>query len=246
MAERFGGLYLSAMNIQTLATDFAANGFIHIPQLLEADLLQALNQDIDQHFGLVDEEAHEVAAYMQDFACDVIPWDPLTEGRASFQRLAALPALEQLTEACIGQGFQSFNSLVMYSKRGGRGQAWHQDSMPGAHLGFNLNRLCYARTVEQDDGAIVLVPGSHRRGRIPAGPHQESMADELIICPQAGDVLLVHGWCFHRVLPNRSGRSRVSINVRAYPKDVDSSVCATGVYRNGTVYFDQGFAELRS
>ena len=233
------------MDIQTLAQDFATDGFVHLPQFLDADLLQELNGDIDAHYGSIDERAHEDAAYMQHFACDVIPWDPLGAGIASFEHLASLPRLATLTAACIGQDFRCFNSLVMYSKRGGRGQAWHQDSMPGTGLGFNLNRLCYARSVEKDDGALVVVPGSHRAGRISLGPHQASMPNELVIYPQAGDVLLVHGWCFHRVLPNNSGRSRVSINLRAYPAGVDRSVCATGVYRNGTAYFDRGVAELR-
>ena len=233
------------MDIQTLARDFATNGFVHISQLLQPDLLAALNQDIDAHYWSIDEASFELPDYMKEFACDIIPWDPLSAGVASFEQLAALPELADVTEACIGDDYQSYGSLVMYSKRGGRGQAWHQDSVPDDNLGFNVNRLCYARSVEKEDGALIVMPGSHRRGRIPEGPHQEDMPGQVILCPRAGDVLLVHGWCFHRVLPNTSGRSRVSINIRVYPGETDRSVCGTGLYRNGTAYFEQGYSELR-
>lgn len=233
------------MTIQTLEQQFARDGFVHIPQFLDAELISALDADIEAHYAAIDESAHSLGAFMEDFACDVIPWDPLSEDCASFRALAAMPRLATVTKACIGAHFSVFNSLVMYSKRGGRGQSWHQDSMPGPSAGFNLNRLCYVRPVAADDGALVIVPGSHRCGRIPDGAHQAAMPGEIMICPQAGDLLLVHGWCFHRVLPNSSGRTRVSINIRAYPQGVDQSVCATGVYRNGTAYFDKGVAELR-
>jgi hypothetical protein len=171
------------------------------------------------------------------FACDVIPWDAVSQGNAEFIRLNRDPMLRKVTELVIGPGFTEAGSLIMFSVAGGRGQAWHQDCPKTDGAGFNLNRLFYPEDISPADGAVVVVPGSHRRGTIPPGGHQESIEGEIPLTPRAGTLILLHGQCYHRVTPNLNSKPRVSINLRAFPAGVSKDVTCIGVYRNGTVNF---------
>ena len=73
------------------------------------------------------------------------------------------------------------------------GQAWHQDCPPDNPSRFNLNRLFYLQDTEIDDGAVVVVPGSHRAGRISPGLPQEPIPGEVVLTPRAGTLVLLHG-----------------------------------------------------
>ena len=171
------------------------------------------------------------------FECDVIAWDPVHANDAAFVVLHRHPALAAVTEALLGPAFTAPSSLVMFLIAGGRGQAWHQDCPPEHVAAFNLNRLVYPDDVTADDGAVVVVPGSHRRGRIPPGGHQEPIAGEVPLTPRAGTLVLLHGHVYHRVMANRTPRPRRSINFRAYAAGVPRSVNCIGIYRNGEIDF---------
>ena len=158
--------------------------------------------------------------------CDVITWDPLGEEVEPFQVLAADPRLATLTRELIGE-FSAPGSLAMWSVGGGKGQAWHQDCPPDDPSQFNLNRLFYLQDTEVDDGAVVVVPGSHRMGRISPGAPQAPIPGEVMLTPRAGTLVLLHGHLYHRVTPNVSLRPRASVNLRAYPAmcPVSESAC---------------------
>ena len=220
---------------------FQRDGIVVIDDFLASANLALLNREIDNHFApllaqaqrMLDEQAPE----KRQFECDVIAWNPCAEGNATFLDLKAMPKLEEVTRACLGDGFGAPDSLVMLATAGGQGQAWHQDCATQESGQFNLNRLFYTRDVTLEDGAIVVVPGSHRSGRIPAGGNQEPIAGEITLTPKAGTLVLLHGRVFHRVTPNLSGKERVSVNFRAFPRNVLPDVCRIGVYRNGAYDF---------
>ena len=176
----------------------------------------------------------------KQFECDVISWGPCAEGVESFLALRDSPALAEATRACIGDGFAGDASMVMWAAPGGRGQSWHQDCPPQQSGQFNLNRLFYTETVALEDGAIVVVPGSHRHGLIPPGGHQDPLPGEVVLTPTAGTLVLLHGHVYHRVTPNLSGKPRISVNFRAFAKGVSPDVCEIGVYRNGAINFRTG------
>ena len=105
---------------------------------------------------------------------------------------------------------------------------------------FNLNRLFYLQDTEVDDGAVVVVPGSHRMGRISPGAPQAPIPGEVMLTPRAGTLVLLHGHIYHRVTPNVSLRPRVSVNLRAYPADVPREITRIGLYRNAAYDFLAG------
>lgn len=227
-------------NPDHLSKLFESNGILVVPDFVSSELLERLNAEISDHYTPIVGDPQRVAAAStakQGFDVDVISWDPLSEGSEAFAEFAEDPRLKTLTSAVIGSGYSAPRSLVMWSVGGGSGQAWHQDCPPDDPRAFNVNRLLYVQDTKMEDGAIVIVPGSHRSGRIPPGGSQDPIEGEVALTPAAGTLVLLHGHVFHRVTPNRSGKPRVSVNLRAYPAGITDQVNRIGVYRNGAYDF---------
>ena len=103
--------------------------------------------------------------------------------------------------------------MVMFSKQGTAGQAWHQDCSPDQAQIHNLNRLAYTSDISEEcGGQTVIVRGSHRKGLLPAGDPVGHFNDEVVLTPRKGTLILLHGHCWHRVLPILKG-GRVSTNL---------------------------------
>lgn len=228
---------------------FLRKGFVVVPQFLDSNTLAGVNAEIHRHYALKLAEtaaspegfnADAKADNFRQFECEVIPWDPCGENNAVFSELRQMRRLQELTTACLGPGWTAPESLVMLSIGGGKGQAWHQDSPPDNSQAFNLNRLLYTEDINAADGAVVIVPGSHLQGRIPAGGNQEPMSGELVLEPRAGTLVLLHGHVYHRVTPNCTGKPRLSVNFRAFPQGISAEVCRVGIYRNGAYDFREG------
>ena len=221
---------------------FAEHGVVVVPGFLDREQVAFLNREIDAHYGPLVRERFGIGAVSRaaiEMDCDVITWDPLGEEVEPFQVLAADPRLATLTRELIGE-FSAPGSLAMWSVGGGKGQAWHQDCPPDDPSQFNLNRLFYLQDTEVDDGAVVVVPGSHRMGRISPGAPQAPIPGEVMLTPRAGTLVLLHGHIYHRVMPNVSLRPRVSVNLRAYPADVPREITRIGLYRNAAYDFLAG------
>jgi hypothetical protein len=77
----------------------------------------------------------------------------------------------------------------------------------------------------------VVVPGSHRRGLLPAGDPRADFNDQLVLRPKAGTLVVLHGHIWHRVLPVH-GQYRYSTNYRAVPAGTPANITDVCVYRN--------------
>jgi len=221
-----------------LREQFDTEGFVVFPDFLSESEIGSLRKEVNVHYGSLREASvSSKGAAFEKFATEVIPWDPVGERNAAFVDLLGNASLDRVTEACIGAGYAGTQSLVMLSPPGGKGQAWHQDCPIGQIGHFNVNRLIYIDDVTLDNGAIVLVPGSHRMGVIPKGGPQESFDGEVILTPRAGTLVLLNGLIYHRVTPNHSASPRTSVNFRAFAAGIPTDVCNIGVYRNGAFDF---------
>jgi len=221
---------------------FDRTGVLVFPRFFAEDELEAPRRALDAYYAPLHSKALSLTAAhsregQKQFDCDVIPWDPVTDGNEVLRELHRHPRMATVTEAVLGPGFTAPASLAMYSVGGGRGQAWHQDCPANDPAAFNLNRLVYTENVTLEDGAIVVVPGSHKRGRIPAGGHQDPIEGEVVLTPEAGTLILLSGHVYHRVTPNLNSKPRVSINFRAFAAGISPDVTCIGVYRNGAVNF---------
>jgi hypothetical protein len=140
--------------------------------------------------------------------------------------------LAALTEAILGPGWQAQYCMVMFSKQGTAGQAWHQDCPPDDPKQHNLNRLVYTSDITDEiGGQTVVVPGSHKRGVLSYGDPVGEFDDQVVLRPKKGTLVILHGHTWHRVLPIQ-GSYRFSTDFRSAPAGTPENITDVCVYRN--------------
>lgn len=219
------------MKLDELARTFWRDGFLVIDDFFDPAQIDRVDERIRQHFGDHPDFSH-TDEFMSAARTEVIPWFPQNEGVREFDALADDVRLGELTEAILGAGWRPDYSMVMFSRRGTAGQAWHQDCPPDDPAVHNLNRLVYTSDINDAvGGQTVVVPGSHKQGLLPSGDPHGHFSGETVLAPQKGTLVLLHGHTWHRVLPV-SGRYRYSTNYRAVPADTPKDITDVCVYRN--------------
>ena len=227
------------MNYKELAENFWKDGYLVIEDFFEPRLMDQYQQLILQNFGLNPEFLHD-EEFLSRSATEVIPWFPQREDVKEFDVVENDTRLMALSQAILGDDWYTLYAMCMFSKDGTIGQAWHMDCPPGDPAVFNLNRLVYTEDILPEfGGEIVLVPGSHRRGHLSVGPVNEDFADQLVVAPKKGMLILLHGHTWHRVKAI-NGKYRISTNYRAAPKGTPVDVTDIAVYRNIVYQFSTG------
>ncbi len=219
------------MNHATLAEAFWRDGFLVLPGFFGSALMDELDGLIRQRFG--DDPAFwHNDEFLTRARTEVIPWFPQAEGATPFDVIDGNEDLQKLTDAILGAHWQRLYCMVMFSKQGTAGQAWHQDCSPARSELHNLNRLVYTSDIHAEAGGqTVIVRGSHRFGLLPVGDPEGHFADEVVVTPSKGTLVLLHGHAWHRVLPVTKG-NRVSTNYRAVPAGTPADITDVCVYRN--------------
>lgn len=219
------------MSLAESAVSFWENGYLLIEDFFDPSLMDSLNTVILNHFGIDPEWGHD-PEFLKRSETEVIPWFPSREGIHIFDSIEQDAQLIELTTAILGEGWEQLYLMTMFSKKGTKGQAWHQDSPPEDSRKFNLNRLIYTHDISQETGGkTVVMPGTHRSNALTAGLAHEDMEGQIVLAPKKGTLLLLHGHTWHRVFPI-VGEYRVSTNSRAIPKDTPEDITDIAVYRN--------------
>lgn len=216
---------------QFAAEMFWRQGYLHLPGFFDVQLMDRLDALIIEHFGATPDFYHN-EEFLEKAATEVVPWFPQQEGVAAFDEIDTDARLKALTSSLIGEDWNNLYSMVMFSKKGTAGQAWHQDCPPDNPAHHNLNRLIYTSDIVSEiGGEVVVMPGSHKKGMLPAGPPHQAMDGELVLRPKKGDLLFLHGHTWHRVLPVKK-KYRSSVNYRAAPASAPIDMTDVCVYRN--------------
>ena len=204
------------MSYEQLAKDFWTNGYAVIEDFFDPALMDELHELILAQFsGKFDSCLNDEFSILAK--TEIVPWFPQRQGIKRFDVIDDDARLSAITELILGAGWHSQYCMVMYSAQGTNGQAWHQDCPPETKDDYNLNRLLYTRDiVDEIGGQLVLVPRTHTGGALPAGDPNGEFAGQLVLYPRKGTLVLIHGHCWHRVLPVK-GKYRVSTNYRAAP-----------------------------
>ena len=219
------------MSIDNWLADFERDGFVVIGDFFGATLMDDLDRRIRNHFGKDPEFSH-TDEFLGKAQTEVIPWFPQNEGVAAFDVIDKDERMGELTRGILGDGWCSQYCMVMWSKQGTTGQAWHQDCPPDNPGAFNLNRLVYTSDITDEiGGQTVVVPGSYRNGLLPVGDPHGEFEDQVVLRPRKGTLVLLHGHTYHRVLPIR-GKYRFSTNYRAAPAGTPDDITDICVYRN--------------
>ena len=219
------------MNIARKVETFWEQGYLVLDNFFEYELMDRLDAIIRGHFGDNPEFYHE-EEFLEKAQTEVVPWFPQREGVSDFDAIDDDPRLQALTRAILGDGWTSQYCMVMFSKQGTAGQAWHQDCPPENAGVFNLNRLVYTSDITDEiGGQTVVVPRSYRHGLLPVGDPVGEFENQVLLRPKKGTLVLLHGHTWHRVLPI-TGAYRFSTNYRAAPAGTPDDVTDICVYRN--------------
>lgn len=208
--------------------DFKRDGYVIIPNVLEADEIQALRDKTDE---LIDDPEMIEAGYVQKnfilrhtneldpLFCDLLVRDPILS----------------LMEAIFGPGCQQCGMNVLRTDRTNAIDRWHVDDAlffplpedvprhdPRIHMPILWLTVQVALTdIESIEfGPTQYVPGSHYSGRNPSQdktPEFEGRGPVDILC-KAGDIYLHNSQCWHRGTPNQSDRVRYLLQQQYGPR----------------------------
>lgn len=201
-------------------------GWLHLCEQLEASL-----EEVPPPQGAG-------AAYEQrfDVRVDVTAAPTMPEVTALF----AQPDVVEATTAVLGDGWQPEGPPLIFSTPRGGMQGWHQDTSDPDPTHFFINRIVYPRGVVAAQGALYVVPGSHRRGDIPPGENHGPLDGALALLPEPGSLVFLHGRCWHRVGINDSDLPRTQVNWRARPATAPTDLGRMPVFRTGRWDFRTG------
>jgi ectoine hydroxylase-related dioxygenase (phytanoyl-CoA dioxygenase family) len=220
------------MDKEKIASDFWREGYAVLHDFFDTELMDACTDAILDHYG-VDPQSKHSDAFVRASQTEVVSWYPLEEKVSPFVQLDRHSGLGELTSSILGEGWRDMCCMVMFSKSGSAGQAWHQDCLPETAEHFNLNRLVYTHDIDPENGGEpVVVPGSHRKGTLPPGDPQGDLDGRQVFQPRKGTLLLLHGHTFHRVLPVKGTQWRASTNLRVVSRGAPTDVTDVAVYRN--------------
>jgi ectoine hydroxylase-related dioxygenase (phytanoyl-CoA dioxygenase family) len=129
------------------------------------------------------------------------------------------PRLLDVVEALIGPDIElwKWGQCVYKQPESGLPKSMHQDEYYFQHkYNTTVGVLTYAIDTDERNGALQVVPGSHKLGPVTheddtfAGFRlDDSWFDRAVLVPgEAGDAILFNGLTIHGSLPNRSTRPR--------------------------------------
>ncbi|MGI9202270.1 MAG: phytanoyl-CoA dioxygenase family protein [Woeseiaceae bacterium] len=219
------------MDIAALTQQFEQDGYLVVEDFFDDALMDHLDKQIRDYYGDNPDFWHN-DEFLSKAKTEVVPWFPQREGVKDFDVIERDEQLCGLTQAILGDDWQIQYCMVMFSKQGTSGQAWHQDCPPDDPARHNMNRLVYTSDITDEiGGQTVVVPGSHKRGLLTVGDPVGEFDDQVVLRPRKGTLVLLHGHTWHRVLPIK-GQYRFSTNFRSAPKGTPDDITDVCVYRN--------------
>ncbi len=218
------------MDYQQISTQFWENGFVILEDFFDSKLMDKYNTLILDHYGVNPNWEH-TDEFIQKSSVEVIPWFPYREGKPYFDDIDKDERFNTITNHILNKGWENLYCMMMFSKAGSKGQAWHQDCLPEDKAKYNLNRLVYTHDItDTTGGEIAIFPKTHKDGILSIGTPDEDLDGQLVFKPKKGTVIFLHGHCWHKVMPVK--KDRVSSNFRAVPNGTPEDITDICVYRN--------------
>lgn len=218
------------MDLKKIHDTFWGQGYVIFEKFFDDALMDAYHEKIASHYG-ADPSWEHTEEFISKSSVEVIPWFPYRDGIGGFDGIDKDIVFNQITDAILKNGWNNLYCMMMFSKAGSKGQAWHQDCPPEDPLKYNLNRLVYTQDITNETGGeIVIMPKTHKAGVLPVGDPHGALDGQLVLQPKKGTVIFLHGHCFHGVMPVK--KDRISTNFRAVPIGTPETITDICVYRN--------------
>lgn len=190
------------------------DGFVVLPDLMPEGLLSALRNRIDQLFAAEGDAAG--SEFKQEPGCRRLA--NLMDKGEIFQTMVAMPDILGLVRHVLGPVIKlsSLNARQVLPHGMGM-QPFHADmgAIADAQGFWVCNTVWMLDNFTAENGAIRVIPGSHRWGRLP----QQSLADPLaddprqtLVTGRSGSVVVMNAHLWHAGTTNRTDRTRTAIH----------------------------------
>lgn len=189
-------------------------GFVVLPDFMDGRLLRALRERVETLFQ---QEGPQAGTEFKPEAGSRRLANLIDKGEV-FLDVVGHDRLLAYVERVLGTDY-TLSSLNVRSANPHNGvtQPLHADmgALPDEGGSWVCNSLWRVDDFTPQNGPLRIVPGSHRRGRLP----QEALADptarqpdEVVVTGRAGTVLVMNAHLWHGGLPNRTGRPRTALH----------------------------------
>jgi ectoine hydroxylase-related dioxygenase (phytanoyl-CoA dioxygenase family) len=189
-------------------------GYLTLPGAIDPTFRQRVLDRLEEQYGR--EGTRAGSEFKQEPGArrlaNLVDKDPV------FAECIAVPTLLACVEAVLGPRFK-LSSLNARSANphNGLDQPLHADggALPDAQGSWVCNTLWMLDDITAENGALRVIPGSHRAGRLPAEALADPTAphpDERILTGRAGDVLVLDAHLWHGGLANRTSNPRRALH----------------------------------
>jgi ectoine hydroxylase-related dioxygenase (phytanoyl-CoA dioxygenase family) len=189
------------------------DGYLVLEALLSGALLARLRRRVDELFAAEGDAAG--AEFQQEPGCSRLA--NLVDKGDVFRAVIAHPRVLECARHVLGPDLKLSSLNARSADPGGGTQPLHADmaALPDARGYWVCNTIWMLDAYTPDNGALRLVPGSHRRGELPqqvlADPRADH-PDQVLVTGLAGTVVVLNAHAWHAGTANRTGRPRTSLH----------------------------------
>ncbi len=190
------------------------DGFLVLPDFMGDELLAGLRLRVAELFAEEGERAG--SEFKAEPGCRRLA--NLVDKGEVFRRIIAMPRLLACIGHVLGPEFKLSSLNARSVPPGGTGaQPLHTDmsAIPDEKGYWVCNSVWMLDDFTAENGALRVVPGSHRSGRLPrealadpAEPHQ----GEILVTARAGTVVIMNAHLWHGGTANRAAGPRTAVH----------------------------------
>ena len=220
----------------TAATEIRDRGFCVLPGVISESRCEQIAASVSQTVERLSQQ------YPSPEQIGFVPG--LINHDQSFAEYLAAPRVLDLCEELLGHNIRiTFTSAIINHPGNHRGN-WHSDwpfnqsnaghvAAPYPDRIMHLTTLWMITDFTLDNGATLIVPGSHRESSNPTaadwdGPTNEPFSAEYSALGSAGSVLVMDSRMWHATSPNTTDADRVALAVRYGPWWLDTEILRPG------------------
>ncbi len=188
-------------------------GYLVLPGLMTGELLDAAARRVDQLFRLEGESAGQ--EFKQETGCRRLA--NLVNKGDVFRRIISHPSVLPLVGYVLKNFKLSSLNVRSVDPHGSIRQPLHADMAAAADAAgyWVCNTVWMLTDITQQNGALRVVPGSHRSGMLPQEvlpDPREPHPDEVLLTGRAGTVIVMNAHLWHGGMENRTPCARTALH----------------------------------
>jgi ectoine hydroxylase-related dioxygenase (phytanoyl-CoA dioxygenase family) len=182
-------------------------GYVALPGFMPPGFLEDLRNRVDELFGQEGESAG--SEFRQEPGSRRLA-NLVAKGEV-FQQMVAMPAVLEYIATVLGPDFK-------LSSLNARSANPHSDSRQPLHADMGAiadesgywvcNTVWMLDAFTEQNGALRIVPGSHKWKRLPSSDHP----DEKLVTGEAGTVVVMNAHCWHGGTANQTDQDRRALH----------------------------------